>query len=265
MPATASNVKPAPLHTALRSAGALCSLSLGRRRSTRACCPRAPCRAGCSRRRRQAEGSALARGLFPSACARGATCELQPPTPSQRRVSRAAQALSWEETQHSKLLRARAVSRWLRSAHTLKVITLPAKGLSPSARARGAECRRRPPTPSQRRWYSTAHARRRSLARCLRGGGAALELPLRARRAAVVVVGPHAKSSHCAGEWAFSFGTSPWCDVPSAASNSKPPPLVSHGARAPALARSLSLGSRRTTRASFARAPCRGGCGWPTR
>ena len=219
------------------------------------------------------------------------------------------------------------------------MITLPAKGLSPSARVRGAACRRRPPTPSQRRWYSTAHARRRSLARCLWGGGAALELPLRARRAAVVVVGPHAKSSHCAGEWALSFGTSPWCDVLSAASNSKPPPLVSHGARAPALARSrclwggdaalelaararraavvvvgphakqehctgerpllfgaspwcnvvlaasnskpaplvlhgvrtpalarsLSLGRRRSTRACCARAPCRGCCGRPTR
>ena len=31
------------------------------------------------------------RGLFPSACARGATYQLRPPTPSQRRVSLAAQ------------------------------------------------------------------------------------------------------------------------------------------------------------------------------
>ena len=47
VPATVSNAKRAP-HVS-RSAGALCSLSLGRRCSTRACCARAPCRAGCGR------------------------------------------------------------------------------------------------------------------------------------------------------------------------------------------------------------------------
>ena len=64
------------------------SLSLGRRRSTRACCARAPCRAGCGRLV-PTKGTAPARGLSPSARARGATCQLRPPTPSQRRVPRA--------------------------------------------------------------------------------------------------------------------------------------------------------------------------------
>ena len=47
VPAAASNAKPAPRVS--RSAGVLCSLSLGRRRSTRAFSVRAPCRAGCGR------------------------------------------------------------------------------------------------------------------------------------------------------------------------------------------------------------------------
>ena len=52
---------------------------------------------------------ALARGLSPSARARGATCQLQPPTPSQRRLSRGADApalaVSGEEAQHSSFAR----------------------------------------------------------------------------------------------------------------------------------------------------------------
>ena len=47
VPAAASSAKPAP-HVS-HSAGALFSLSLERRRSTRACCARARCRAGCGR------------------------------------------------------------------------------------------------------------------------------------------------------------------------------------------------------------------------
>ena len=57
-----------------------------------------------------------ARGLRPSARARGATCQLRPPTADQRRVPHAAHtlalAVSGEEVHHSSLLRARAVPSW---------------------------------------------------------------------------------------------------------------------------------------------------------
>ena len=144
-----------------RGAARLRSLSLGRRRSTRACCARAPCRAGCGRSM-PTKGTAPARGLSPSARARGATCQLRPPTPSQRRVSQ-----------------------------------------------RGA-C---------------------ACARCLWGGGAALELATRARRAALVVVG-RAHKEHCAGERPLSFGARLWCDVPAAASNAKQRRLPRSASRA---------------------------------
>ena len=49
VPATASNIKPAPRVSRVLATW----VSLGRGRSTRACCPRAPCRAGCCRSRRK--------------------------------------------------------------------------------------------------------------------------------------------------------------------------------------------------------------------
>ena len=77
-----------------------------------------------------------------------------------------------------------------------------------------------------------AQARRRSLSL---GGGAALELAARARRAALVVVGLPYKG-RCDGERPLSFGARPWCDVPAAASNFKPAPRGLRGAGAAALA-----------------------------
>ena len=64
--------------------------------------------------------------------------------------------------------------------------TAPARGLSPSARGRGATCQLRPPRISR---LSRGTQRARHCARCLSGGGAARELAARARRAALVVVG----------------------------------------------------------------------------
>ena len=63
------------------------------------------------------EGAAPARGLSPLAHDRGATCQLQPPTPSKHRESRGAGALmltvSGEEAQHSRMLRVRTLLRYL--------------------------------------------------------------------------------------------------------------------------------------------------------
>ena len=96
---------------------------------------------------------------------RHASCGLQ--RQASVRVSRGAGApaltVSRDEVHHSSLLRARAVLRWLWSAHASRKSTALARGLFPSARARGATCKLLSPTPSQRRVCRAAQARLRSL------------------------------------------------------------------------------------------------------
>ena len=58
------------------------------------------------------------------------------------------------------------------------------------------------------------HARARHCAGCLRGGGTARELPARARRAALVVVGLCLILGHCTAKRPLSFCARPWYDVP---------------------------------------------------
>ena len=120
-PAMVRDVPAAASYCAARARAPLHCLSLGRRRSTRACRARAPCRAGCDRPRAM-KGTVPVEGLFPSMQDRGATCQLWPPTHSQlsRGTCPRATALpvSPEAAQHASLMRARAVPRWLRSVHT---------------------------------------------------------------------------------------------------------------------------------------------------
>ena len=75
---------------------------------------------------------------------------------------------------------------------------------------------------------------------------------LRARRAALVVVGMYAVEGRCTGERPLSFGARPWCDLPAAASNSKLAVC-----EAQVRVRSVSLGKRLSTLASCARASYR--------
>jgi len=77
---------------------------------------------------------------------------------------------------------------------------------------------------------------RRVGARCLWGGDAALELASRARRAAMVMVGPYPTKGRCDGETVLPFGLRPWCDVPAAAFSFMPAPRGSRDAGASALA-----------------------------
>ena len=108
---------------------------------------------------------------------------------------------------------ARAVLRWLWSAHALGKGTALTRGLSPSARGRGATSQLRPPRISRllcgTREHGTALAVSREEAQ-----HASL---LRARRAALVVVGPCTRQGHCPDKRPLSFGARPWCDVPAAA------------------------------------------------
>ena len=154
------------------------------------------------------EDTAQARGLFASARACGAARQLWPATPSKRRVSRrdaGAIAISREEAHHSSLLRVRAFPRWLRSAHFLQESTAPARGLSSSARARGAACQLRHATPSKRR---VTQAPSLSLGSRRSTQGCCSRAPCRAGCGGHV---PY-KRAPCQRE-ALSIDALPWCDV----------------------------------------------------
>ena len=178
------------------------------------------------------------RGLAHSARARGLMCQLRPPTPSKRCMSRGtgapALAVTKEVAQHSSLL--------LRA----RLIALVVVGSCPSERHCAGE---RPFSFGARPWCDVpaAVSNAKPASRVLRCAGAPTiaatreeaqhsSLLLRARLSALVVVGPCPLEGHCSGERPRSFGARPWCDVPAAISNAKPASRVSCGAGAPTIA-----------------------------
>ena len=202
----------------------------GRRRSTRACYARAPCRAGCGRLMPR-KSTASARGLSPSARARGATCQLRPPTPSSA-ACHAAQART-----------ALAVSGRRRSTRACccarrAALVVVGHAYRRAPRRREASLLRRAPVVRrascglQRQASAACHARARHLRSLSLRRRRSTQACSRARRAALVVVGPCTRKGHCAGERPLFFGARPWCDVPAAASNAKPAPRVTRRARA---------------------------------
>ena len=86
----------------------------------------------------------------------------------------------------------------------------------------------------------------------------ACALATRARRTAPIVVASCMMQDHCTGEEPLFIGARPCCDVPAAASEAQPP--FSRGEHPSAPLRSLSMGTRRSTRACDACAPCCAGC-----
>ena len=228
VPAALSNAKPEPLITRRTRRR---SLSLGRRCSTRACCTRAPCRAGFGRSTsfgralRCREASLLRRAPV----VRRASCGLQRQASAACRAAHARRrSLSLGGGRTTRAHCARAMPCWLWLAHALSKDTALAKGLSPSVRVCGATCQLRRPTPNQGRLSRSA----RTGARCLWGGGAALELAVYARHAVLIVVDQCPSGGHCAVERPLSFGTRPSYDAPAAASNAKPAPHVVRRTRA---------------------------------
>ena len=163
------------------------SLSLGKRRSTRACRARAPCRAGrdwhtpdASQVRRREASPLLCTRLWCDVPA--ASFNTQPAVVWHTQAATAL-AVSGEEAQHSKLMRARAVPRWLWSPYSLRNGAVLARGLSHSVADRGATCYLRPPKHSR-----LSRGMRRHCDRCLCGGGAARKRATFARRVALVAV-----------------------------------------------------------------------------
>ena len=108
--------------------------------------------------------------------------------------------------------------RWFWSAHALGKDTAPTRGVSSSARGRGATYQLRPPRISGllrgTRECATALAVSREEAQ-----RASL---LRARRASLIVVGSCTWQGHCTDKRPLSFGARPWCDIPAAASQNQP-------------------------------------------
>ena len=213
-------------------------LSLGGRRSTRACSAPASCRAGCgwpvpvrtSLRRREAS---LLRG---APVMRPASCGLQ------RQASAACLARRTRACARDLLGEGAALEVAACACRAALIIAGPCVSEEHRTGERrlsfGAPVVRRASCGLQRQASATCLARRRrACARCLGGGGAALERAvLRSCRVRLVVVGLFAKQGHRAGERPFSFGARAWFDVPAATSNAKPAPRVSRGARPPALA-----------------------------
>ena len=121
--------------------------------------------------------------------AHGVTCQLKPPTPNQRRMSCGAGipalAVTRGEAQHSSLLNARAVPRWLWSTHAVPKRTAPSRGLFPSARARGATCQLRPQCQANAAFLARHSC---ACARC-RWDEVQHSSLLQARRAALFLVG----------------------------------------------------------------------------
>ena len=201
------------------------------------------------------------RGLAPPARARGAAFQLRPPTAGQRRVPRAAHtpalAISWEEVHHSSLLRARAVPRWSRPICANQKDIAPATGLSPTERARGATCHLRPPlcaagfrvarASAPRRWLSLGRRRSTKASSVRTRRRTDFDAPILQNKLLRLQEASLLRRAHVVRRSS--------CGLQRQAS------AACHAQRA--RLRSLSLGSRHSTRACCLRTPCRADHGRP--
>ena len=255
VPAAASNAKPAP--RVPRGAGTP-ALAVSREEAQHsACAARAPCCAGCGRhmpRKGTAGERPLSFGARPWCDVPAAASNAKP---APRVIASApALAVSGEEAQHSSLL---ARAPWRAGCGRLMRLGEGQLRRREASLLRRAAVVRRASCGLQRQASAACLARRRrACARCLWGGGAALKLAARARRAALVVVGLCSRKGA-----APARGLSPSARGRGATCQLRPPTpsqrRVSRAAQA--RLRSLSLGRRRSTRACCVRAPCRAGCG----
>ena len=209
------------------------------------------------------KATAPASCLSPLKQDRAATCQLRPPRHS--RLSRGAHAsaplhsLSMGMRRSTRACEARVPCRAGCNRVMTDKIPLRRRGFSPSAHGPGATWQLRPPRHSR---LSRGEHAAQHFVRCLSGGGAARTRATRARHAALVAVGPYLLQGHCTGEMSLSIAATPCCDVPAAPSRHS---RLLRGVHASAPLRSLSLGTRRSTRTCNACAPCCAGCSRCTR
>ena len=207
--------------------------------------------------------SAPARGLSPSTRGRGTTCQLRPQISRLSRVCVARASAQLHPLslgrRAARELAARAPCRagcgrsmyWARPldqreaflCRRAAVVRRASYGLRESAGFRlFAWHRERATAPA----VSREEALRASL--------------LRARQAALVVVGPRTSQGHCIAERPFSVGARPWCDVPPAASENQPAFACLRGTRERATA--LTVSREKALHASLLRARAVPRCWW---
>ena len=138
-------------------------LSIGMRRSTRACDACAPRRDSCGRSMHH-ERPLHQQDASHSVQDRAATCLLRPPTHSRTftwqtrgRVTTTL-AVSREEAQHARLRRACGAPHWFRSLCVSRKVTALAGGLFHSLQGRGAMCQVRSPAQPAFAWQMRGRA-----------------------------------------------------------------------------------------------------------
>ena len=222
--------RAADLRMCARKSATARALSLGRRRSTRACGVRAPRRAGWSRS--MPYGSPLRQRDGP----------LPRCTAVLRRASRGLQRaadlrMCARQKRHRALSlsgggAARALAACARRAALVGVGPCPMEAhcASETALSLGARPCSDVPAAASNEQLTCACAQEKAPLRALSlsGGGAARALAACARRAALVGVGPCPMEAHCASETALSLGARPCSDVPAAASNEQPAFACAH-------------------------------------
>ena len=149
-----------------------------------------------------------ARDISPSACGRNATCQLRRPTPSQRRVSHAAQAcLRSLSLGRGRITQACCVRAPCRAGYGRATLYRRAPRRREASLLRHAAVVRRASCGLQRQASAACLARRRrTCTLCLSGGGAARKLAAHARCAALDMVGLRPTKGHRVGERHLSFG-----------------------------------------------------------
>ena len=172
-----------------RSQAGLRSLPLRRRLSIRACCARAPRRAGCGCSKphegRRTGERPLSFGARPWCDVPATATNARPAAVCQANAGGLALAVSGEDSQHTSLLRVCAAPCWL------WVFQAPRRAphRRDAALLRYTAVVRRNSNNHQRQTGGRVSSdRKRACARCLWGGGSAYELAARARRAALVVI-----------------------------------------------------------------------------
>ena len=244
------------------AAGAPALAVSGWKRSTRACCARAPCRAGWDRpmRVRRAMHQRKTCPLRRAPVVRRVSCGFQRQASAAclARRRRACARCLGVETQHSSLLCARRAA----------LVVISPYGNIRALRPRVASLLRRTPVvrrPScglQRQASAAGLARRRrACARCL-GVETQHSSLLCARRTALVVIGPYENIRALRRRVASLHRRAPVVRRVSCGLQRQASAPALGGEGAPALA---VLGRRRSTRACCSRAPCRAGCDRPIR
>ena len=177
-------------------------------------------------------------GAIPWCDVRAVTSNAQPAFAWHANKRHCAGCLSGGGKTRELAARARRAALAVIDSRTIKVYCTGGRSLSVGARpwVRRASC------DLQRTAGFASPTRQRHCAGCVSGGEKIRELAMRARRAALVAIGPCVTEGHCTGGRPLSFAARPWCDVRAVTSNAQP--AFAWHARKPDCAGCLSGGGK---------------------